>query len=67
MEKKKKDDKKDEGSGAGSGLQWQNFDFMYPEQKLPKRVLPVFRPGRSSTNILAFKRDYKIQIWGQRT
>ncbi len=46
MEKSKKKEK-EESSDAGTGVQWQNFDFMYPEQKLPKRVLPVFKPGRS--------------------
>ena len=41
MEKKGKSEEKE----AQNVSKWNDFDYMHPDQKLPKRVLPVFTPG----------------------
>ena len=51
MEKgeKGKEEKGKEEKSAGAEMEilskWNDFDYMHPNQKLPNRVLPVFKPG----------------------
>ena len=45
MEKQKKETDKDGKKDDVELMLWNDFDFMHPKQKLPKRVLPVLKPG----------------------
>ena len=48
----KKDEGKEKDVKKESIPSWNDFDFMHPEQKLPKQVLPAFKPGDTERGLV---------------